>query len=52
MSSEETYYTILGIPEDVTDKQIKEAYLYKVNILQQTACRECQNEYALRQRKI
>ncbi|MBA7665812.1 hypothetical protein ES703_73886 [subsurface metagenome] len=33
MSTQEDYYGILGVSPDVNSDQIKEAYLYKVNIL-------------------
>jgi hypothetical protein len=33
MPSEENYYEILGIPINASIEQIKEAYIYKVNIL-------------------
>jgi len=32
MPDDEDYYEILGVPSDATHEQIKEAYIYKVNI--------------------
>lgn len=33
MQDKEDYYKILGIPPNASDAEIREAYLYKVNIL-------------------